>query len=61
MLRAPSGPEQGRFDVRGLSGSVLILIYSDYDQQWGAQHGGASLPDRAAHGNWDYLSDGERS
>jgi hypothetical protein len=30
-------------------------FYSGYDQQWGAQHGWSSLPDRAAHGNWDYL------
>jgi hypothetical protein len=30
-------------------------LYSGYDQQWGAQHGWSSLPDRAAHGNWDYL------
>lgn len=30
-------------------------LYSGYDQQWGAQHGWSSLPDRAAHGGRDYL------
>lgn len=40
------GPEEW-----GWSGYLL----SGYDQQWGAQHGWGSLPDRAAHGNADYL------
>jgi hypothetical protein len=30
-------------------------FYSGYDQQYGAAHGWSSLPDRAAHGNADYL------
>ena len=30
-------------------------FYSGYDQQYGAQHGWSSLPDRAAHNNQDYL------
>jgi hypothetical protein len=29
--------------------------YSGYDQQWGGTHGWSNLPDRAAHGNADYL------
>jgi hypothetical protein len=40
------GPEEW-----GWSGYLL----SGYDQQWGAAHGWSSLPDRAAHGNRDYL------
>jgi PKD repeat protein len=35
----------------GWSGYTL----SGYDQQWGSLHGWSNLPDRAAHGNWDYL------
>jgi PKD repeat protein len=30
-------------------------FYSGYDQQYGAAHGWSSLPDRQAHGGWDYL------
>lgn len=31
-------------------------LYSGYDQQWAKTHGwGGTFPDRAAHGNWDYL------
>jgi hypothetical protein len=30
-------------------------IYSGYDQQYGAAHGWSSFPDRAAHGNRDFL------
>src|SRR5258708_25539924 len=30
-------------------------FYSGYDQQWGAAHGWSGYPDRAAHGNTDYL------
>ncbi|WP_395830625.1 glycoside hydrolase family 44 protein [Archangium violaceum] len=30
-------------------------IYSGYDQQYGAAHGWSQLPDRIAHGGWDYL------
>ena len=30
-------------------------LYSGYDQQYGSSHGWSSLPDRAAHGNMDYL------
>ena len=29
--------------------------WSGYDQQWGELHGWSNLPDRAAHGGWDYL------
>jgi len=31
------------------------FLYSGYDQQYGSSHGWSSLPDRAAHGNMDYL------
>ena len=30
-------------------------FYSGYDQQYGSLHGWSSLPDRANHGNWDYV------
>lgn len=30
------------------------LLYSGYDQQWGAAHGWNGYPDRATHGNLDY-------
>jgi len=30
-------------------------LYSGYDQQYGAKNGWCCLPDRAAHGGWDYL------
>jgi PKD repeat protein len=40
------GPEEW-----GWSGYLL----SGYDQQYGSQHGWSFLPDRAAHGNMDYL------
>ena len=40
------GPEEW-----GWSGYLL----SGYDQQWGSIHGWSNLPDRAAHGNMDYL------
>ena len=30
-------------------------FYSGYDQQWGSAHGWSNLPDRQAHGGWDYL------
>jgi PKD repeat protein len=30
-------------------------FYSGYDQQYGSRHGWSFLPDRAAHGNMDYL------
>ena len=40
------GPEEW-----GWSGYTL----SGYDQQWGGLHGWSNLPDRAAHGNMDYL------
>src|SRR5262245_32152742 len=41
-----AGPEEW-----GWGGYVL----SGYDQQYGSQHGWSFLPDRAAHGNVDYL------
>jgi hypothetical protein len=32
------------------------FLYSGYDAQWGSQHGwGGTLPDRAAHGNADFI------
>ncbi|CAG0963631.1 Beta-mannanase/endoglucanase A [Burkholderiales bacterium] len=33
----------------------LGMLYSGYDQQYAAAHGWSSFPDRAAHGNMDYL------
>jgi len=30
-------------------------FYSGYDQQYGAAHNWCCYPDKAAHGNWDYL------
>ena len=30
-------------------------LYSGYDQWWAATHGWGNLPDRNAHGGWDYL------
>src|SRR5205823_5202579 len=30
-------------------------FFSGYDQQYGAAHGWSALPDRDAHGGWDYL------
>lgn len=33
----------------------LGMIYSGFDQQYAAAHGWSSFPDRAAHGNMDYL------
>jgi PKD repeat protein len=30
-------------------------VFSGYDQQYGSQHGWSFMPDRAAHGNMDYL------
>jgi hypothetical protein len=41
-----AGPEEW-----GWSG----YFYSGFDQQWGAINGWSHLPDREAHGNWDYL------
>ena len=41
-----AGPEEW-----GWSG----YFYSGFDLQWGAAHGWDHLPDREAHGNWDYL------
>jgi hypothetical protein len=41
-----AGPEEW-----GWSG----YFYSGFDLQWGAEHGWEHLPDREAHGNWDYL------
>jgi len=41
-----AGPEEW-----GWSG----YFYSGFDLQWGSTHGWDHLPDREAHGNWDYL------
>src|SRR5262249_24366914 len=40
------GPEE-----RGWDG----YLYSGYDQQYAAAHGWSAFPDRAAHGNMDYM------
>jgi hypothetical protein len=40
------GPEEWGWDG---------YFYSGYDQQYGAAHGYSSYPDRAAHGNLDYV------
>lgn len=41
-----AGPEEW-----GWSG----FFFSGYDQQWGSLNGWSNLPDRTAHGGWDYL------
>ncbi len=51
--------------IRGADASARIVgpeewgwsgyFYSGYDQQYGAAHNWSSFPDRAAHGNWDYM------
>jgi hypothetical protein len=51
--------------VKGMDTNALVLgpeewgwsgyFYSGYDQQYGSLHGWSSFPDRAAHGNQDYL------
>jgi glycosyl hydrolase family 44 len=51
--------------VKGMDSNALVFgpeewgwsgyLYSGYDQQYGSQHGWSSFPDRAAHGNQDYM------
>jgi hypothetical protein len=51
--------------VKGMDSNALVIgpeewgwsgyFYSGYDQQYGAAHGWSSYPDRAAHGNQDYV------
>jgi hypothetical protein len=51
--------------VKGMDSNALVIgpeewgwsgyIFSGYDQQYGSQHGWSSFPDRAAHGNQDYM------
>ena len=51
--------------VKGMDTNALVLgpeewgwsgyLYSGYDQQYGSLHGWNSLPDRASHGNQDYV------
>jgi len=51
--------------VKGMDTNALVLgpeewgwsgyLYSGYDQQYGSQHNWSSFPDRAAHGNQDYM------
>lgn len=51
--------------VKGVDSNALVAgpeewgwsgyLYSGYDQQYGSVHGWSSLPDRAAHGNEDYM------
>ncbi len=51
--------------VKGMDSNALVIgpeewgwsgyLYSGYDQQYGSLHGWSSLPDRAAHGNQDYM------
>jgi hypothetical protein len=51
--------------VKGMDSNALVIgpeewgwsgyFYSGYDQQYGSLHNWSSFPDRAAHGNQDYL------
>jgi len=51
--------------IKAVDSSALVVgpeewgwsgyVYSGYDQQYGNQNGWGYLPDRANHGNWDYL------
>ena len=51
--------------VKGMDSNALVIgpeewgwsgyFYSGYDQQYGSLYGWSSLPDRAAHGNQDYM------
>jgi hypothetical protein len=51
--------------VKGMDSNAIVAgpeewgwsgyLYSGYDQQYGGIHGWSSLPDRAAHGNEDYM------
>lgn len=51
--------------IKAVDASALIVgpeewgwsgyLMSGYDQQWGSRNGWSNLPDRAAHGNMDYL------
>jgi hypothetical protein len=51
--------------VKGIDSNALVLgpeewgwsgyFYSGYDQQYGAAHNWSAFPDRAAHGNEDYV------
>jgi PKD repeat protein len=51
--------------IKAIDSSALVVgpeewgwsgyVYSGYDQQYGGQNGWGYLPDRANHGNWDYL------
>jgi hypothetical protein len=51
--------------IKGVDPGALVVgpeewgwsgyFYSGFDLQYGAEHGWEFLPDRVAHGNWDYL------
>ncbi len=51
--------------VKGMDSNALVIgpeewgwsgyLYSGYDQQYGSLHNWSSFPDRAAHGNQDYM------
>jgi hypothetical protein len=51
--------------IKGVDPTALVVgpeewgwsgyFYSGFDLQWGAEHGWGHLPDREAHGNWDYM------
>ncbi len=51
--------------VKGMDSNALVFgpeewgwsgyLYSGYDQQYGSEHNWSSFPDRAAHGNQDYM------
>jgi hypothetical protein len=54
--RAVKAIDQGALVIGPEEWGWSGYFYSGYDQQWGNAHGwGGSLPDRSAHGGWDYL------
>ena len=54
--RAIKAIDQGALTIGPEEWGWSGYFYSGYDQQWGNAHGwGGSLPDRSAHGGWDYL------
>jgi hypothetical protein len=54
--RAIKAIDQGALTIGPEEWGWSGYLYSGYDQQWGNAHGwGGSLPDRTAHGGWDYL------
>jgi hypothetical protein len=54
--RAIKAIDQGALTIGPEEWGWSGYFYSGYDQQWGNAHGwGGSLPDRTAHGGWDFL------